>query len=56
MLVTVRDRVAGLIAEGKTKEDVVAAKPTADLDEVWGSEGGFMDADRFIGLVYDSLK
>jgi hypothetical protein len=25
-----------LIQEGKTQEEVVAAKPTADLDETWG--------------------
>ena len=54
MLVTVRDRVAGLMAEGKTKEEVVSAKPTSELDESWG--GGFMEADRWVGIVYDSMK
>jgi cyclase len=54
MLVKVRDRVAKLKAEGKTADEVVAAKPTADLDETWG--GGFMKPDVWVGLVYQSME
>ena len=54
MLATVRDRVAALIAEGKTGEEIVAAKPTADLDEKWGS--GSRPPDAWVGLVYESMK
>jgi glyoxylase-like metal-dependent hydrolase (beta-lactamase superfamily II) len=54
MLVTVRDRVARFMAEGRTKEQVVAAKPTADLDAKWG--GGWIKPDPFVGLVYESMK
>ena len=54
MLAQVRDRVAKLKAEGKTAEQIVAAKPTADLDEKWG--GGFMKPDNWIGLVIESMK
>ncbi len=54
MLAQVRDRVAKLKAEGKTAEQIVAAKPTADLDEKWG--GGFMEPDNWVGLVYESMK
>jgi glyoxylase-like metal-dependent hydrolase (beta-lactamase superfamily II) len=54
MLVEVRDRVAKLKAEGKTGDEIVAAKPTADLDEKWG--GGFMKPDPWVGLVYESMK
>jgi glyoxylase-like metal-dependent hydrolase (beta-lactamase superfamily II) len=50
---TLRDRIAKLKAEGKTKEDVIAAKPTADYDAKWG--GGFIKPDVFTGLVFDSL-
>jgi len=50
---SVRDRVAKLKAEGKTKEAAVAAKPTAELDAKWGQ--GFIKPDVFVGLVYDSL-
>src|SRR5690242_19323447 len=32
MAITVRDRVAALVAQGKTEDEVVAAKVTADLD------------------------
>ena len=53
MLVTVRDRVSTMVSEGKSKDEVVAAKPTSDLDATWG--GGFMQPDVWIGLVYDSL-
>jgi glyoxylase-like metal-dependent hydrolase (beta-lactamase superfamily II) len=38
MIVTVRDRVAKLKAEGKTLEEVQAAKPTADFDAKVGGQ------------------
>jgi glyoxylase-like metal-dependent hydrolase (beta-lactamase superfamily II) len=50
---TVRDRVAKLKAEGKTREQAIAAKPTAEYDAKWGQ--GFIKADVLTGLVYDSL-
>jgi glyoxylase-like metal-dependent hydrolase (beta-lactamase superfamily II) len=53
MLVAVRDRVRGLAAEGKSKEEIVAAKPTAAYDEAWG--GGFIRPDVFVGIVFDSV-
>jgi glyoxylase-like metal-dependent hydrolase (beta-lactamase superfamily II) len=53
MVATVRDRVAKLKAEGKTREQAIAAKPTADLDAKWG--GGFMKGDSFVGFTFDSL-
>ncbi len=54
MLKTVRTRVAKLVAEGKSREEAVAAKPTADYDEKLG--GGFIGPDRFAATVYESLK
>ena len=53
MLQTVRDRVAAMIAEGKTLDEVVAAKPTADLDERYGDVGQSLG---FINRVYTSLS
>ncbi len=53
MLVTVADRVEKLKAQGKTVEDAVAAKPTADLDAQWGK--GSIQPATFVALVYDSL-
>ena len=44
---TLRDRIAKLKAEGKARDAVIAAKPTADYDAKWGQ--GFMKPDVFIG-------
>ena len=49
MLVTVRDRVAPMIAKGMTEDQIVAAKPTADLDAAWGQ------SERFVRGVSQSL-
>ncbi|MEE9534332.1 MAG: MBL fold metallo-hydrolase, partial [Acidimicrobiia bacterium] len=54
MLATVRARVKRLIAEGMSKDEVIAAKPTQQFDEKWG--GGFMNPDRWVGILYESLK
>jgi cyclase len=53
MLATVRDRVQALKAAGKSKEEAVAAKPTADLDSTWGK--GAVKGDFFTTLVYTTL-
>jgi cyclase len=50
---TLRDRIAKLKAEGKTRDAVIAAKPTADYDAKWGQ--AFMKPDVWTGIVYDSL-
>ena len=50
MLEIVRMRVASLVANGRTEEQVVAATPTADLDEAWGA-----NSERFVRAVYQSL-
>lgn len=54
MLVTVRDRLGKLIAEGKSLDEVLAAKPTADLDEKWGQRKS-MPPDRFLEMAYTSM-
>jgi cyclase len=54
MLETVRDRVAKLVGEGKTLEQVTAAKPLADLDAAWGA--GFMKPEAFLRVVYADLS
>jgi glyoxylase-like metal-dependent hydrolase (beta-lactamase superfamily II) len=53
MLSTVTGRVKTMMDEGKTLEEITAAKPTADFDE---SFKGFISGDDFVGLVYKSLK
>jgi cyclase len=53
MLVVVRDRVKAQKSAGKSLQEVVAAKPTADLDAVWGN--GFLKPEQFVTIVYSSL-
>ena len=50
ILATIRDRVAALKGEGKSLNEIVAAKPTAAYDAKWG--GGFVNGDFFTKLVY----
>lgn len=53
MLVSVRDRVRKLMGEGRSREAVLAARPSRAFDADFG--GGFMSPDQFVGLVHDSL-
>lgn len=52
MLETVRSRVAGLIDQGKTREEVIAARVTAEFDETYGPESASLG---FVDRVYTSL-
>ncbi len=54
LLRTVRERVRKLMREGKSRAEVIAAKPTWDYDEKWGQ--GFLDPDTWVGIVYDSMQ
>ena len=54
MLTSVRDRVAPMVREGRSRDEVIAAKPTADFDQSWGA--GFMKPDVWVGLVYDGFQ
>lgn len=49
MLIDIRARVAPLVAEGMTYEQVAAARPTAAYDAEWG------DPERFLRAVYSEL-
>ena len=53
MLQTVRDEVARLMAQGMSRDEVIAAKPSAAYDEALG--GGFRDPAAFVGSIFDSL-
>jgi glyoxylase-like metal-dependent hydrolase (beta-lactamase superfamily II) len=50
MLVSVREKVADLKNQGKSLDEVVAAKPTANYDAKWG--GFVIDGNFFTKLVY----
>ena len=54
VMVALRDRITKLIREGKTLEEAVAAKPTADLDAAWGN--GPIRPDQIVEEVYLDLK
>ncbi len=56
MLVALRARVQKLIGEGKTEDEVVAAKPIQGLGDPWEHASGFLNADTFTRMAYQSLK
>ena len=53
MMVTIRDRMKKLIAEGKTLAEVQAAKPTAEFDATWG--GAFIKPAQLVETMYQDL-
>jgi glyoxylase-like metal-dependent hydrolase (beta-lactamase superfamily II) len=53
MLVTARDRMAKLVKDGKTEDEVVVAKPFADLDAKWALSE--LASKNFIRVVWHSL-
>jgi cyclase len=62
MIVDVRSKVQQLIAQGKTEQEVLAAKVTAAYDAkvpgglLTANTGGGTSADRFVRMVYQQLK
>jgi glyoxylase-like metal-dependent hydrolase (beta-lactamase superfamily II) len=53
MLVGIRGAVQRLIAQRKTKEQIIAAKPLAKWDDKWGK--GFIKPDDMVTTIYESL-
>ena len=54
LAVLIRERVSTLVAQGKSQEEVLAAKPLADLDPRVQQAG--TTGDRFLGQVYADIK
>ena len=54
MLLAIRERVAALMAEGKSLEAIQAARPTADFDAQVDADG-FIKPDRLVGFIVESL-
>ena len=52
MMFTVATRVDAMVRAGKTKEQVVAAKPLKEFDAEWGK---FCKTDNFVEIVYTGL-
>ena len=53
MLVQIRDSVASMKKQGKSVDEIIAAKPTAAFDAKYG--GGVIGPDVFVRLVYKGL-
>jgi len=53
MLTDVREKVSSLKKEGKSLNEVIAAKPTVTYDPKWG--GFVIDGKNFTGLVYQGV-
>jgi len=56
MVTIIRDRIADLIAQGKTLQEVLAAQPTLDYDGRYGSPTAFWTKEMFIEAVYTELR
>jgi len=54
MTVDISKRVRELIAEGKTLDEVMKARPTADYDAQWGTVASW-SANDFVPIVYHQL-
>ncbi len=54
MMVEVRSRISEHVTAGKSLEQVLAAKPTQDLDAQWGT--GFIKGNQITEFVYRSLS
>lgn len=53
MLRDIHTTVKGHIDAGKSRQEVIDARPTANYDERWGS--GFLKPDVWVGIVYDTI-
>jgi glyoxylase-like metal-dependent hydrolase (beta-lactamase superfamily II) len=56
MVVIIRDRIASLVDEGQTLEQVMATKPALDYDPRYGNDRGPWTSAMFIEAVYRDLK
>jgi glyoxylase-like metal-dependent hydrolase (beta-lactamase superfamily II) len=54
MMLAVRDKIAPIVAQGKSLQDVIAAKPTAEFDAKVPNSN--TTSERFITQVYQELK
>jgi glyoxylase-like metal-dependent hydrolase (beta-lactamase superfamily II) len=56
MITIIRDRIAQLVAEGKTLAQVNAAGVTLEYDGVYGTSSGAWTTDMFIAAAYAELS
>jgi cyclase len=53
MILAIRDKVAALVQQGKTVDEVLAAKPTSDFDSIPNAS---TTSERFVRQLYAELK
>lgn len=53
MLKTIAERIGNGMNEGRSKQQIIDSKPSAEFDVEWGD--GFIKPDQWIGLVYESM-
>ena len=56
MLTIIRDRAQALIKQGKTLEQVKAARITADYDPRWGANDERWSTEKFVEALYKTLQ
>jgi cyclase len=54
MILTVRDKIAALLAQNKSLQEILAAKPTAEFDAQ--TPRGAQTAEEFVTWVYEALR
>jgi len=53
MILAIRDKVAALVKQGKSEDEVLAAKPTSDYDSIPNAS---TTSERFVRQLYAELK
>ena len=53
MLQNVYDRIKALKEDGKSLDEIIAAKPTEDFDDQWAD--GIFTADKWISIIYPTI-
>jgi len=56
MVTIIRDRIADLVAQGKTLQEVLAAQPTLDYDGRYGAPTASWTKEMFIEAIYTELR
>ena len=54
LLGTVYGRVCEAVAQGKSRDEVIAAAPSAEYDAEWGND--FLSPAVFVGILYDDAS
>ena len=56
MVTIIRDRVQLMISEGKTFQEVLAARPSLEYDGIYGRNTGEWTTQMFLEAVYDEFQ